>query len=450
MLVGRGREWDELFTVVGAAREGKGRALVLHGPPGVGKSALLTGVTETCAPGMRALRATGMEGEAGLPFAALHQLLRPLLPGLGELPRPQADALCGAFGMSAVRADRFLVGLATLSLLSNASAGTPLLITVDDAHWLDPASAEALVFLARRLESEAVALLLATRNDAGLFPLPGVPDLQILPLNDADAAGLLARTLPKTVPTVRKRLLREARGHPLALVELPAALSPCHLDGTTPLPDPLPLGERQRKFFHDPAAGLTDVQRDVLLLAAAAGDAEPSTVLRACADADAARDALFEAVSTGVIRLDQREVTFRHPLARSAVYHGASFRRRRAAHLALARSLAPDDDRRGLAPGRGFRGPGRRGGPAADRAGRTRPAQRGSGDRRAGAAPGGGAGLRTPGAGPPAGGGGRVRLDDRGHLARRDPAQAGGGAGRRPADACQGAGAARRDDTRRW
>lgn len=346
MLVGRGREWDELFTVVGAAREGKGRALVLHGPPGVGKSALLTGVTETCAPGMRALRATGVEGEAGLPFAALHQLLRPLLPGLGELPRPQADALCGAFGMSAVRADRFLVGLATLSLLSNASAGTPLLITVDDAHWLDPASAEALVFLARRLESEAVALLLATRNDAGLFPLPGVPDLQILPLNDADAAGLLARTLPKTVPTVRKRLLREARGHPLALVELPAALSPCHLDGTTPLPDPLPLSERQRKFFHDPAAGLTDVQRDVLLLAAAAGDAEPSTVLRACADADAARDALFEAVSTGVIRLDQREVTFRHPLARSAVYHGASFRRRRAAHLALARSLAPDDDRR--------------------------------------------------------------------------------------------------------
>ncbi|MEU2794533.1 AAA family ATPase [Streptomyces sp. NPDC007100] len=345
MLVGREQERDELGRLLDDARAGRSGTLVLRGPAGIGKSSLLADLVQRAEPDVWVLRAVGVEGEVELPFAALHQLLLSLLPYVSRLPVPQAEALRGAFGMSTASADPFLVALAALTLLSDAAEDAPLLLVVDDAHWLDSATADALMFVARRMDMEGVALVFAARDGSRPFPAPGVPQLQVAPLSEDAAQRLLAAKLPHVAPTARERLLHEAGGNPLALVELPTVLSPEQLDGTAPLPAHLPLSDRLQQVFWHRTLGLPAGYNRVLLLAATESKGDLATLLGAAEDAEAAMDVLSSAASEGLIMLDQHQVRFRHPLVRSAIYQGASLSDRRAAHLALAETVGSEDDR---------------------------------------------------------------------------------------------------------
>ena len=219
-MYGRNAELAALDDLLSHAREGTSGALVLRGDPGIGKTALLREVTER-ADGFRVIRATGIEEEADLPFAGLHLLLRPALDHIPALPPVQAEALRGALGLAkAGPPDRFLVGLAVLSLLAELATDQPLLCVVDDAQWLDRASADALLFAARRLDTESVVLLLATRT--GAFPAAGLPELRLQGLSAQAAAELLG---PDLAPGRRYRVLAEAGGNPLALLELPRVVA---------------------------------------------------------------------------------------------------------------------------------------------------------------------------------------------------------------------------------
>ncbi|ANZ14004.1 transcriptional regulator, luxR family [Streptomyces noursei ATCC 11455] len=345
MLVGRELERDELGRLLDDARKGNSGTLVLRGPAGIGKSALLADVVQRAEPDVRVLRAVGVEGEVELPFAALHQLLLPLMPYVTRLPEPQAAALHGALGLATAFADPFLVALAVLTLLSDASEDVPLLLVVDDAHWLDAATADALTFVARRMERESAALVFAVRDGSRPFPAPGLRTLRVAPLTQREASDLLARHLPQAAPTVRERLLREADGNPLALMELPTTLRPEHVDGSAPLPEHLPLSERLHQIFRHRALSLPADHHRVLLLAAAESAGDLGTVLGAAGDTEAAMEVLSAAASQGLVHLDQQQVRFRHPLVRSALYQGAPLNDRRAAHLALADAVGRQDDR---------------------------------------------------------------------------------------------------------
>jgi len=221
MLHGRSAETARLDELLAAARDGRSGVLVIRGEAGVGKTALLD---YAAAAGMRVLRGTGIESEAELPFAALQWLLRPGLGLLDVLPPPQARALRGAFGLATTPgADRFLIGLAALSLLSELAGDGALLCLIDDAHWLDRASADALLFAARRLESEGVVLLIVAREDG--FDAPSLPELPLGRLGRDASRALLAERAPGLPPGLADRVLAEADGNPLALLELPVALS---------------------------------------------------------------------------------------------------------------------------------------------------------------------------------------------------------------------------------
>ncbi|MEU5126702.1 helix-turn-helix transcriptional regulator [Streptomyces mobaraensis] len=345
MLVGRECELRRLAEVTAGVRQGRSHALVLRGPAGVGKSALLQHLADHAGPGVRVLSTVGVESEAELPFAALHQLLRPLLGAADALPPPQSAALRSAFGMDTAPADRFLVALAALTLLSEASRAEPLILLVDDAHWLDSPSADALLFVARRLGAEGVAVVFAVRDGSQPFPAPGVPDLRLSPLEADAARSLLTHLLPEAAPAVRERLLREAGGNPLALVELSAALSPEQLGGAAALPDELPLTERLQRLFRCRATSLLAEPGNALLLTAAEGDGDLAVIVRAAGDTERALHELSAAATAGLVSLDPERVRFRHPLVRSAVYQGAPLSERRAAHLALADALGEGDDR---------------------------------------------------------------------------------------------------------
>ncbi|MGI5242544.1 helix-turn-helix transcriptional regulator [Dactylosporangium sp. CA-139066] len=325
MLYGREAEQARLRELLDAARDGSGGALVLRGGPGIGKTALLD-----WAAGLDAalvLRGGGVEFEADLPFAGLSQLLRPVLPRLGSLPAPQRAALAGAFGLGpAGAADRLLVGFGVLSLLAEAAGDGPVLCLVDDAQWLDSVSADALLFAARRLGGEGVALVLAARD--GEFAAPGLPEVYVSGLADADAARLVEDGLE---PGVRRRILAEARGNPLALIELPRAASPA----AAPHPGAA-LSDRLVAAFSGQVAGLPEPTRAVLLAAAAEDTGDLDVVLRAAGrtveDLRPAEQARLVEVTGGALR-------FRHPLVRAAVYHGAPFAQRVAVHRALAAAL---------------------------------------------------------------------------------------------------------------
>src|SRR6516162_2092804 len=222
MLHGRSAETARIDEVLAAAQAGRSGALVVRGEAGVGKTALLDYAAGTAA-GMRLLRGTGIESEAELPFAALQLLLRPGLGRLDVLPPPQARALRGAFGLAeAPGTDRFLIGLAALSLLSELAGSGALLCLIDDAHWLDRASADALLFTARRLEAEGVLMMLAARAGPSPFAAPGLRDLSLAPLDSAEASRLLEERAGHLASALRGRVLAEADGNPLALVELAA------------------------------------------------------------------------------------------------------------------------------------------------------------------------------------------------------------------------------------
>jgi AAA ATPase domain len=352
VLYGRTAECAAVDRLLEDARSGRSGVLVLRGEAGVGKSTLLGYAAERAKggpAGMTVLRAAGVESEVELPFATLHQLLRPLLDRVGRLPEPQAAALHGTFGMAATPSDRFLLSVGVLSLLAEAAEERPLVCLLDDAQWLDQASADALVFVARRLAAEGIVLLFAARDpEVRRFDAAGLPELQLAGLEDAAAADLLAARSQAMAAAVRDRLLRAAAGNPLALVELPAMLEPAQLDGRAPLPDPLPVGARVERAFADRIERLPPATQATLLVVAADDTGEVATALRAGRLLELDGLALGPAEAAGLVRVAGGRVEFRHPLVRSAVYRNAGFAERRAVHLALAESMdgADDADRR--------------------------------------------------------------------------------------------------------
>jgi DNA-binding CsgD family transcriptional regulator len=346
----RRREREALDRLLEAARAGRSGALVVRGQPGIGKTALL-GYTVESASDFRMARATGVESEMELAFAALHQLCSPMLDRLDRLATPQRNALAAAFGLSADGSpDRFLVGLAVLSLLCDAAGKRPLLCVVDDAQWLDQASAQTLAFVARRLGAESVALVIAVtvREPSQAAEFAGLPELLVEGLSATDARALLASVMPGPLDeSVRDRIVCEAKGNPLALLELPRGLTPAELAGGFGLPRTLPLASRIEDCYLRQAQALPAETQRLLLLAAAEPVGDPVLLWRAAERLGIGVEAAAPAEAAGLLRLNDR-VEFRHPLCRSAVYWAAALADRRSAHGALAGATDPkaDPDRR--------------------------------------------------------------------------------------------------------
>jgi DNA-binding CsgD family transcriptional regulator len=337
MLYGRDVERSTIKGLLDSARAASGGALVLRGPAGAGKTALLNDAIAS-ANGMRVLRTTGVESEFELPFAALHQLLRPALSRLSGLPEPQAEALAAAFGQRASSQDnRFLVSVALLGMLDELASGSPVLCIIDDAQWVDDASASALGFAARRVEADRIALLFAAREgDIRPFNVPGLPELHVGGL-DTEAAGELLATragLP-IPPEVRARLIEATGGNPLVLVELPSLISPGQLSGQEPLPWPLPISDAVQRTFVQRIRRLDDDTQRLLLLAAADETSRLDTVLTAAMELGVPAEALEPAEKAELIRIQSGQLEFHHPLVRSAVYQAATDAERRDAHRAL-------------------------------------------------------------------------------------------------------------------
>jgi DNA-binding CsgD family transcriptional regulator len=344
MLYGREAERSRLGELLDGARVSRSATLVISGEPGVGKSALLEDACEQ-AGDMRVLRGSGVESEAHLPFAALHQIVRPALGLVENLPQPQAAALRGALGLAAgVSEDRFLVSLAALSLLSESAEHEPLLCLVDDAHWLDDASADALVFVARRLEAEGIVLLFAAREGEGRrFEPRGLPELRLGGLDPAAAGTLIEQHARVTLSAeMRERLITETAGNPLALIELCSTLSPGQLSGAEPVLAPIPVSARVERAFLERVRRLPKETRTLLLVAATDGSGDLATVLRAAGELGATAEALDAAEQAGLAQVRADRLELRHPLVRSAVYQGAPLSKRHAAHRALASVLNGD------------------------------------------------------------------------------------------------------------
>jgi DNA-binding CsgD family transcriptional regulator len=345
VLLGREDERTTLDQLLDAVRRSESRVLVLRGEPGVGKSALLGHAIEQ-ASDFRVVLASGVQSEMELPFAGLQQLCAPLMGHLGALPASQRAALSTAFGLSAGNPpDRFLVGLAALTLLAEAADERPLICAIDDAQWLDEATAQALAFVARRLLAEPIALLFARRDGAAE---PGLPELLIEGLRPADAGALLASATHGPMDVrVRDRIVAETRGNPLALLELPRALSPAELAGGFGLPDATALRARIEEGFQRRVTALPAESQLMLLVAAADPLGDPLLVGRAARRLELGAQATHPVIVSGLLDVGER-VQFRHPLVRSAVYRGAPIADRLRAHLALADSTDPelDPDRR--------------------------------------------------------------------------------------------------------
>jgi DNA-binding CsgD family transcriptional regulator len=334
--------------VLGRARGGSSAVLVVRGEPGIGKTALVEYAAGRAA-GFRVARAWGVESEMELAFAGVHQLCGPMLGRLGGLPGPQRDALAVAFGLAPGPApDRFLVGLAVLSLWAATAEDRPLVCLVDDAQWLDRASAQCLAFAARRLLAEPVAVIFAVRDPGGDRELAGLPGLTVTGLGDADARAVLASAVGGRLDAeVRDRIVAETGGNPLALLQLPRGLGPAELAGGFWLPDPRPLAGRIESSFHRQFRSLPRPAQRLLLTAAADPTGDVALLWRAAGRQGIPGGAAADAEDAGLIEIGAR-VRFGHPLVRSAVYQAASAGDRRAAHRALAGATDPraDADRR--------------------------------------------------------------------------------------------------------
>jgi DNA-binding CsgD family transcriptional regulator len=345
-LLGRQRERAVVERLLDTARGGHGAVFVVHGDPGVGKTALLEYAAEA-AEDFRVVRTAGVEGEMTLDYAALQQLCSPIIALGDKLPAPQRDALDVAFGVSAGRTPSpFLVGLAVLGLLSEAAEQQPLLCVVDDAQWLDGASARTLAFVASRLLAEKIALAFATRDVAS--GLRRFPQLHVPPLGRRDARALLESVLPARLDeSVLERIVAETGGNPLALLELPRGLTPAQLAGGFGLPAALPLSSGIEQSFTRRLARLPLDARRLLLLAAAEPVGDPALLWRAAQQLGIAETAAHAVESEGLLTLDGA-VAFRHPLVRSAIYGAAEPSARREAHRALADATDPqiNPDRR--------------------------------------------------------------------------------------------------------
>jgi DNA-binding CsgD family transcriptional regulator len=358
-LLDRGREREVLDQLVVDMRGGQSRVLVLRGEAGVGKTALL-GYLSAAAEGCRIVRAAGVESEMELAFAGLHALCAPMLGRLGRLPIPQREALSTAFGISAgAPPDRFLVGLAVLSLLADDTEEQPLLCIVDDAQWLDRVSVQTLAFVARRLLAEGVGLVFALRESGGEHGLEGLPELVIEGLGADDARRLLNVAIPGPLDVpVRDRILGEAGGNPLALLELGRGGKPIAVAGGFGLPVELPLSNRIEQSFMRQLNPLPAETRRLLLLAAAEPVGDVPLLWRAAERLDIGREAAGAAEAAGLIEIGAR-VQFRHPLVRSAAYRDAPAHERREIHRALADATDGrlDPDRRAWHRARAADGP---------------------------------------------------------------------------------------------
>ena len=330
----------------------RGGALIVRGEPGIGKTALLAVASAAASSkGVPVLHAAGAQSETGLAFAGLHQLLRPVLTRLDCLPGPQRDALSAAFGALNVPAtDPFLIALAALNLLADAAERMPLLLVVDEAHWLDPPTARALAFIARRVEAEPVAVLFALRDGvASTLDSAGLPELRLGGL-DAEAAGeLVDVSAGDLAPGLRRRVLQIAAGNPLALLELPAALrlDDARIDGFSP--GTVSLTSRLERAFAVQLSGVPEQTRDLLFCAAADERASAAELLAAASllrGAEVRLDAAAAAEAVGLASSADGSIIFRHPLIRSAIYQSASAGRRRQVHAALAAVLTGEPDRR--------------------------------------------------------------------------------------------------------
>jgi DNA-binding CsgD family transcriptional regulator len=359
VLYGRAVEQSVIDDLLAGASTGRSGVLVIRGDPGIGKTALLDYAARSASVaagpdevGMRVIRGRGVESEAELPFAGLHLLLRPALSHLPALPRTQQDALGAALGLRrAGPYDRFLVGVAVLSLLAELAEDCPLVCLVDDAHWLDGASAGALVFAARRLDAEGIALIFAARDDHAVVPASGLPVLQLGGLDAASAAALLADHEKGLAPMTRSRILAEARGNPLGLIELPAAYlaaPPVLPTAGWPGSPALALTDRLQQAFAGQIRRLPADTQTILLAAASENSGDLGVLLDAAAALGVGAAALARAEQAGLIGIADHTVTFRHPLVRAALYHGAMLDQRLAVHRALAGALRSpaDADRR--------------------------------------------------------------------------------------------------------
>jgi DNA-binding CsgD family transcriptional regulator len=361
-LLGRDRELSVLAGLIGQIGE-RGGSMVVLGEPGVGKSALLRAAAgHGRAAGLQVLETTGVECEAQLPFAGLHQLLRPVLGSAAQLPDGQRHALDSAFGADAgCQPERFMIALATLNLLADAAARTPVLMVVDDTQWLDRPTQEVLAFVARRISADPIVVISGVRNGHDTaFASASLTELNVTGLDDASARDLLTRHAGDLSSADQERILKAARGNPLALIELPAALRTAAAAGLELLPPVLPLTTRLERAFAARIADLPQTARDAVLLAAV-DSADDLPEILAAASALSGQPVsvamLGPAAEIGLIGFDDLHVRFRHPLVRSAVLQAETSARRQDANIALVGILADDPYRRAWHRSRAITGP---------------------------------------------------------------------------------------------
>src|SRR5215472_587401 len=342
MLVGRERECARLDALIAQVRAGHSATLVVTGDAGVGKTSLLE-YAVLRAGGLQVLRAHGVESEQDLPFAGLADLVGPILGHLGALPGPQRAALAGALAVGpVVPGGRFPVCAATLRLLSAAAAQRPVLVVVDDGHWLDVASVQVLEFCAHRLGQEAIGLIVAARPDSSSrLDTSRLGTVEVAGLDDAAGRDLLASTGRTISPSVAERLVAGTGGNPLALLELSATLTDAEMSGIASLAEPLPVAAALRRAFAQRLGDIKPAARLLLVLAAADVTADLATLQRASELLSLDLADLSAAVEAGLVRLDNGQVDFTHPLLRSATYHEATSADRREVHRALAGSIDP-------------------------------------------------------------------------------------------------------------
>lgn len=358
-LRGRRDECKALDQLAAGVRAGQSGVLVVRGEAGVGKTALLDYLSAR-ATHCRIVRSAGVEAEMELPFAGLHQLCRPFLDDIDHLPVPQREALGVAFGLSeGDPPNRFLLGLAILNRLAEAAAARPLICLIDDAQWLDRASAQILGFVSRRLRAESVGLVFAVREPVEERDLKGLRQLTVEGLDDRDAEALLDSVMPGRLDDhVRSRILAEARGNPLALLELPLGLTAADLAGGFAAPDARPLTSRIEQSFVRQVQSLPPSTQKLLLVAAAEPVGDLALLRRAAQSLGVGMEAASPALSAGLVELRTR-VRFRHPLVRSASYRTATSSELTEVHRALAEATdrQADPDRRAWHLARAAAGP---------------------------------------------------------------------------------------------
>src|SRR5690349_20563013 len=345
MIVSRAAELSRLDDLLTALAGGEGGALVVRGEAGIGKTTLLETLAARAGDAVTVIRAWGAETEAELTFAALADLLDPVLDDLAALPEPQAAALRGALALAPpAPGDRLAVCVATLGVLRAAARRRPVLAVVDDLQWIDASSRECIEYAARRAGGP-LAVVLAAR-DPWQYEPSDLPELRLGPVDDAGAAELLRHRAPDLAPCVATAIAQAAAGNPLALVELTATLNADQRTGAAPLDLPLVPGRRLQRAFSGRVGALDEPARRALLIAAAHAGPELPVIAAACLGAGTDVGHLGEAEASGLVRIDTNRVSFTHPLIRGVVYQEAEAAERRIAHAALAAALGVEDDRR--------------------------------------------------------------------------------------------------------